>query len=75
MGGISLTSSNVTAIFLRGLFQYGDLHCGHCFGLAVRGIHVFSHLRHLSFGSSWFDIFFYSFGYYDNHIVGYICYS
>jgi hypothetical protein len=37
---------------LRGLFQYGDLHLGHCFGFSVRGVHVLPHRWHVNLGSS-----------------------
>jgi hypothetical protein len=40
------------ASFLRGLFQFGDLHFGHCFGFSIRGVHLFPHRWHVSFGSS-----------------------
>jgi hypothetical protein len=55
IGGISLISSNVTVIFLRGLFQYGLLQFGHLLGLWTRGVHSCSHRWHLSFGSSGMD--------------------
>jgi hypothetical protein len=38
--------------FLRGLFQYVDLHLGHCLGFVVLFCHVLPHLRHVSVGSS-----------------------
>ena len=39
--------------FLRGLFQYGDLHFGHVVGsCVVRGIHLWLHRLHVSVGSS-----------------------
>ena len=40
-----------STFFLRGLFQYGDLHCGHCFGCMVLFCHMCPHLRHLSVGN------------------------
>ena len=37
--------------FLRGLFQYGDLHFGHCFGFGVLFCHVLPHREHVSVGN------------------------
>jgi hypothetical protein len=69
---------------LRGVFQFGDLHLGHCLGFSVLFCHVFPHRRHVhvgSFGMSWgsmifsFTIFLFSFLYYDNHKLVYKGYS
>ena len=42
--------THVFTSFLRGLFQYGDLHLGHCFGCSVLSVHVFPHRWHFPCG-------------------------
>jgi len=37
--------------FLFGLFQYGDLHFGHCFGLGILFCHVLPQRKHVSVGN------------------------
>ena len=66
--------------FLRGLFQYGDLHFGHFFGFGFLSIQICSHRWHFACGNSGMSLVSIVFGlsilfylYYYDDIVVYKC--